>query len=153
MLRYFDFCDVFMTSSMSKFYVTPKLLQFLAPARVLQCVEIRFSPRTCILLESANLQCLICYQLSKSSKKYQFQCQVCLQWLTFSLTCSTCPNILKYYQQVRFLKRNELAKFREDIIFVDRALTSQIIRHTSKFDDLISFVRSDRHFAEFLTLL
>ena len=36
---------------------------------------------------------------------------------------------MKYYQNVRFVKRSKLAKFRDDIISIDEVTTSQIIRH------------------------
>ena len=55
-----------------------------------------------------------------------------LKWRNFSSTCSTSPIIVKFYQQVRSIKRSKLAKFRDNIIFIDGVMMSQIIRHDVK---------------------
>ena len=39
---------------------------------------------------------------------------------------------MKFYQQVRYVKRIELANFRDDFISIDGVMTSQIIRYDVK---------------------
>ena len=55
-----------------------------------------------------------------------------LKWRNFSLTCSGSPTIMKFYEQVHPVKRSKLARFREDIISIDRVMVSYINRHDVK---------------------
>ena len=64
--------------------------------------------------------------------KVPFPVLAYLKWRTFSSTCSTSPIIMKFYQQVRSMKRNKFAKFRDHIINIDGVMTSLIIRHDVK---------------------
>ena len=50
----------------------------------------------------------------------------------FRLKCPISPFIMKFYQQVRSVKKSKLAKFRDEIIKVDRVMTSHLIRHDVK---------------------
>ena len=65
-------------------------------------------------------------------EKVPFPVLAYLKWRTFGSTCSTSPIIMKLYQQVRSMKKSKLAKFRYDIISIDRVMVPQIIRHDFK---------------------
>ena len=103
--------EVFMTSSMSDFYIT---FQFLATARVIKCVD--------VLIGSTNLPSSMCNRpcvvdLScHNSRKRAISSTRYIKWQTFSSTCSTPTIIKKFYYQVSSVKRSKLTKFGDDII-------------------------------------
>ena len=119
-LRLIRHFDVFMTSSMSDFYVN---LQFLGYSKYHQvCRNSWFSHTICVLIGSIHLMCnRLCVD-----EKLPFL--VLGKWWTFSSTCSTYPIIITFYQQVHSVKRSKLAKFREDIIYI--AILTALRRHT-----------------------
>ena len=54
------------------------------------------------------------------------------------------------------MKQSKLTKFQDDIFSIDKVMTSQIIRHDVKFDDIISPSKMSallRIFVDFFTLL
>ena len=54
------------------------------------------------------------------------------------------------------MKQSKLTKFQDDIFSIDKVMTSQIIRHDVKFDDIISLSKMSallRIFVDFFTLL
>ena len=62
-------------------------------------------------------------------EKVPFSVLAYLKWRTFSSTCSTSPIFMKFYQQVRSMERSKVAKFQDDIISINRVMTSKIIWH------------------------
>ena len=55
----------------------------------------------------------------------------------FHSTYSTFPIIVKFYQQVRIVKRSKVAKFGNDIISIDGVATLKVTDMASKFDNII----------------
>ena len=78
------------------------------------CTNSWFSHGIYILIGSTTVPSLMCKWLNYDIiivKKVPFPVQACLDWRTFSSTCSTFQIIMKFYQQIRSMKRSRLAKF------------------------------------------
>ena len=110
-LRLIRHFDVFMTSSMSDFYVN---LQFLGYSKYHKvCRNSWFSHIICVLIGSIHLMCnRLCVD-----EKLPFL--VLGKWWTFSSTCSTYPIIITFYQQVNSMKRSKLTKFQDGKTSID----------------------------------